>query len=136
MDYAAGNVPGENRALEIQLPCIVFFILTPLFVGIRLWARLHNGSGLGSDDWTILVSFVSDSPLSSSMSDSVGRLRMPLTHLSELLHGGFGPDDGLVLLWIWPASFEPLRLESAHDTEGSAAITTPVRMTALLGAKH
>ncbi len=58
MEYAPGNVPGPNRALEIQVPCIVFFILTPLFLTIRIWSRLHTRSGLGWDDWTILVSAV------------------------------------------------------------------------------
>ncbi|KAK0732395.1 hypothetical protein B0T21DRAFT_393906 [Apiosordaria backusii] len=55
---ASGNLPGENRAYQIEAPCIVFFVLTPLFVGIRFWARikLRGWSGLGWDDWTIVVS--------------------------------------------------------------------------------
>ncbi|KAJ5439716.1 uncharacterized protein N7458_010714 [Penicillium daleae] len=52
------NTPGPNRALEIQVPCIVFLITTPAFVAIRLWARFNSKSGLGWDDWTILASTV------------------------------------------------------------------------------
>lgn len=59
---AAGNVPGESNALQVQVPCIVFFVLTPLFVSIRVWARLQLRSGLGVDDWTLLLSFVSSIP--------------------------------------------------------------------------
>ncbi|KAK4173787.1 hypothetical protein QBC36DRAFT_348456 [Triangularia setosa] len=55
---AYGNLPGENRAYQIEAPCIIFFVLTPIFVGIRLWARikLRGWSRLGLDDWTIVVS--------------------------------------------------------------------------------
>lgn len=57
---ASGNLPGENRAYQIEAPCIVFFVLAPIFVGVRLWARikLRGWSGIGLDDWTILVSTV------------------------------------------------------------------------------
>ncbi|CAI7614805.1 unnamed protein product [Penicillium viridicatum] len=50
------NTPGPSRAFEIQVPCIVFLITTPAFVAIRLWSRAKSKSGLGWDDWTILVS--------------------------------------------------------------------------------
>ncbi|KAI0153789.1 integral membrane protein [Pestalotiopsis sp. NC0098] len=50
------NIPGPNRALEIQIPCIVFMITTPLFVGMRLWARIRSKAGFGWDDWTSLAS--------------------------------------------------------------------------------
>jgi hypothetical protein len=55
------NTPGPSRALEIQVPCIVFLIITPAFVAIRLWSRFNSKSGLGGDDWTILASTVSSS---------------------------------------------------------------------------
>ncbi|KAJ5588509.1 hypothetical protein N7537_011187 [Penicillium hordei] len=55
------NTPGPSRAFEIQVPCIVFLVTTPAFVAIRLWSRTKSKSGLGLDDWTILVSSVSSS---------------------------------------------------------------------------
>lgn len=57
-----GNIPGESNALMVQVPAIVFFVLTPVFVGIRFWSRIKMRSGLGWDDWTILFSFVSPAP--------------------------------------------------------------------------
>lgn len=56
---AGGNLPGESNALQVQIPCIVFFILTPIFVAIRIWSRIQMQVGLKWDDWTIIVSFVS-----------------------------------------------------------------------------
>lgn len=53
-----GIIPGESNALLVQIPAIVFFVLTPIFVAIRFWARIRMKSGLGWDDWTILFSFV------------------------------------------------------------------------------
>ncbi|CCF33567.1 integral membrane protein [Colletotrichum higginsianum] len=52
-----GNLPGESNALMVRVPAIVFFVLTPIFVGIRFWSRIKMRSGLGWDDWTILFSF-------------------------------------------------------------------------------
>ncbi|KAI8307201.1 Satratoxin biosynthesis SC1 cluster protein 4 [Colletotrichum sp. SAR11_59] len=53
-----GNIPGESNALMVRAPAIIFFVLTPIFVGIRFWSRIKMRSGLGWDDWTILFSFV------------------------------------------------------------------------------
>ncbi|KOS45439.1 hypothetical protein ACN38_g3654 [Penicillium nordicum] len=50
------NTLGPSRAFEIQVPCVVFLVTTPAFVAIRLWSRAKSKSGLGLDDWTILVS--------------------------------------------------------------------------------
>lgn len=54
-----GNIPGESNAAQVRIPCIVFFILTPILLSIRFWSRIAKGSVLGWDDWTILLSFVS-----------------------------------------------------------------------------
>ena len=56
----SGHLPGESRAHQIQIPCGVFFVLTPLFVAVRIWARVkvRSWAGLGWDDWTILASCV------------------------------------------------------------------------------
>ncbi|VBB71324.1 Putative protein of unknown function [Podospora comata] len=66
---ASGNLPGENRAYQIEAPCIVFFVLAPIFVGVRLWARikLRGWSGIGLDDWTILVSTIFATVVSALM---------------------------------------------------------------------
>ncbi|KAK4187890.1 Satratoxin biosynthesis SC1 cluster protein 4 [Podospora australis] len=56
----SGNLPGDNRAYQIVVPCVIFFIFTPLFVGIRLWARmkLRGWSGFGWDDWSIVAAWI------------------------------------------------------------------------------
>ncbi|KAK2596197.1 hypothetical protein QQS21_006402 [Conoideocrella luteorostrata] len=54
---AAGNQPGDSHAGQVTVPCIIFFVLTPMFLIIRLWSRLSRGSGFGLDDYTILISF-------------------------------------------------------------------------------
>jgi hypothetical protein len=59
MFEVSGNTPGANNALEVQVPCIVFFIITPIFVAIRIWSRVRTKVYLGYDDWTILISLVS-----------------------------------------------------------------------------
>lgn len=59
MDIKA-NLPGASHAQHVEIPCIVFFALTPIFVIMRIWSRLSKGSKLGADDWTIVVSFVSE----------------------------------------------------------------------------
>ncbi|KAK3987647.1 integral membrane protein [Cladorrhinum sp. PSN332] len=57
---ASDNLPGDSRAYQIQAPCIVFFVLTPFFVGVRLWARikLRGWGGLGWDDLSIVTAAV------------------------------------------------------------------------------
>ncbi|KAF7545136.1 hypothetical protein G7Z17_g9410 [Cylindrodendrum hubeiense] len=53
----SGNLPGESNAWMVRTPCIVFFVLTPIFVALRLWSRIARRTGLGWDDWTIMLSF-------------------------------------------------------------------------------
>ncbi|KAJ4259193.1 hypothetical protein NW757_002522 [Fusarium falciforme] len=53
----SGNIPGESNAAQVRIPCIIFFVLTPVFLFIRFWSRIAKRSGLGWDDWTILLSF-------------------------------------------------------------------------------
>ncbi|OTB02620.1 hypothetical protein M426DRAFT_322539 [Hypoxylon sp. CI-4A] len=52
-----GDIAVEDNILDIEIPCIVFFILTPVFLGIRLSSRLKTGTGLGWDDWAIILSW-------------------------------------------------------------------------------
>ncbi|KAK3382091.1 integral membrane protein [Lasiosphaeria ovina] len=63
------NQPGDNRAYQIQLPCILFFVLTSAFVAVRIWARLklRGWSGFGWDDGTIVASWVFATTVSALM---------------------------------------------------------------------
>ncbi|KFY94189.1 hypothetical protein V500_03379 [Pseudogymnoascus sp. VKM F-4518 (FW-2643)] len=63
----SGNAPGESHGLQVQVPCIVFFVVTPIFVIIRIWTRIKLKNGLGYDDWTILFSFVNSLAVSALM---------------------------------------------------------------------
>ncbi|KAH6687000.1 integral membrane protein [Verticillium dahliae] len=68
---APGNTPGESNALMVQVPCMVFFVLTPIFFTVRIWSRLKLRSGFGWDDWTILASFTCCMAVSVLMMASV-----------------------------------------------------------------
>ncbi|OAA49283.1 hypothetical protein NOR_01206 [Metarhizium rileyi] len=54
-DGKQGN--RDTHASQVTVPCIMFFVLTPIFLIIRLWSRFNKGSGLGMDDMTIVISF-------------------------------------------------------------------------------
>ncbi|KAI1774381.1 integral membrane protein [Hypoxylon cercidicola] len=60
-----GHPSEDDNVIDIEVPCIVFFIVTPVFVGIRLHSRYKTGSGLGWDDWTIMGSWVFSQIVSS-----------------------------------------------------------------------
>ncbi|KAI1097790.1 integral membrane protein [Jackrogersella minutella] len=53
-----GNIQVDSNIVDIEVPCIVFFVLTPVFLAIRITSRQKTGSGLGWDDWTIMISWV------------------------------------------------------------------------------
>lgn len=55
---ATGNIPGESNALVVQIPCIVFFVVTPCFIGARFWSRHNSNSSVGWDDWCCLLSWI------------------------------------------------------------------------------
>src|SRR3569833_3289902 len=52
------NIPGESNANLIYVPVIVFSILCPAIVSIRVWTRLQNQGKLGADDWLIIAALV------------------------------------------------------------------------------
>lgn len=56
MHSVEGNMPGDSKAT--QIPSIVFFIVTPLFLGIRLWSRTQSREGIGLEGWSIIFSWV------------------------------------------------------------------------------
>ena len=49
----------STHGLSIEVPAIVFSIITILLVATRFWSRLMLSSSVGSDDWVILTSLVS-----------------------------------------------------------------------------
>ncbi|KAH8597838.1 hypothetical protein B0O99DRAFT_470808, partial [Bisporella sp. PMI_857] len=54
----SGNKPGESNALLVQIPSVVFCVISPIVVGIRFWSRIRCRGNLGWDDWTILGSLI------------------------------------------------------------------------------
>lgn len=49
--------PYENNALEVQVPAVVFLVLCPLIVALRVWGRTRGAvNNMGIDDWSILGS--------------------------------------------------------------------------------
>lgn len=54
-----GHLSEDDNVIDIQVPCIVFFVMVPPFLLIRFYSRVKTGSGLGWDDWTIMASWVS-----------------------------------------------------------------------------
>ncbi|UKZ66655.1 uncharacterized protein TrAtP1_007826 [Trichoderma atroviride] len=48
---------AASHADLVRIPSIVFFAVTPIFVAIRFWNRIYRRTGLGWDDYTVLVSF-------------------------------------------------------------------------------
>lgn len=55
----APNQEGPSRAHMIYVPVVVFSIICPLLIGLRIWSRLRKGGKLGSDDYSIIASLVS-----------------------------------------------------------------------------
>ncbi|KAK1828907.1 integral membrane protein [Podospora conica] len=77
---------GESRASQLQTACILFFVLSPLFVSVRLVSRvkLRSWSGLGWDDATLLVSWILNVVvLALIMAASASGLGRPAADLSE-----------------------------------------------------
>lgn len=60
-----GYTQGEMIALGF-----IFVILPTIFVGLRIWARFLRRAGLGADDYTILVGWVSYDFSKSRISNS------------------------------------------------------------------
>lgn len=58
--------PNDNDSYLVYIPSIIFLVLSPIVVALRIWARLRQGGSMGADDWTAIVALVniskSDSP--------------------------------------------------------------------------
>ncbi|KAK0611021.1 hypothetical protein B0T14DRAFT_317483 [Immersiella caudata] len=57
---ASETSASGSRASQVQAACIAFFVLSPLFVGARIFARVkvRSWSGLSWDDGTLVVAWI------------------------------------------------------------------------------
>jgi len=57
---ASEHLPGESRASQVQAVCIAFFVVSPIVVALRVWARVKvsSWSGLSWDDGTLFLAWV------------------------------------------------------------------------------
>jgi hypothetical protein len=51
--------PNDNNAYLVYIPSIVFVIICPVVMGLRIWARFRKGGKLGADDFTAVAALVS-----------------------------------------------------------------------------
>jgi hypothetical protein len=90
---------AESHANYVRIPCIVFFVITPVFVGIRIYNRISRRTGLGWDDGTIILSFV-------RWTTSIGDCHIPFhgcfgnTVYLGMHSGNHDPDDVLLQPWF------------------------------------
>jgi hypothetical protein len=113
------NTPGPSRALEIQVPCIVFLVITPAFVAIRLWSRFNSKSGLGGDDWTILASTVSSSCV------TLGCISTLTVSTTGLCNYCYGIHARVLYLRLWPTHRQSYKTKSENNFEGTLRIDFP-----------
>ncbi|KAK1753389.1 putative PTH11-type G-protein coupled receptor protein [Echria macrotheca] len=54
------SLPVESRASQVQAACIAFFVVSPIFVALRIWGRVkvRSWSGLSWDDATLFVAWI------------------------------------------------------------------------------
>lgn len=50
--------PNDNDSYLVYIPSIIFLVISPIVVALRIWARLRQGGSMGADDWTALVALV------------------------------------------------------------------------------
>jgi hypothetical protein len=48
----------ETNGKMLIIPCALFIAICPIFVGIRIWARLSMIRQLHSEDWALLLALV------------------------------------------------------------------------------
>lgn len=84
VDMASEIVAGESRASQVQAACIAFFVISPIFVALRVWGRVkvRSWSGLSWDDGTLLVAWIFTVIMSglfmSASANGLGRHMMDL----------------------------------------------------------
>jgi hypothetical protein len=50
--------PNDNDSRLVYIPSIIFLVISPIAVALRIWARLRQGGSMGADDWTAIVALV------------------------------------------------------------------------------
>lgn len=50
--------PNDNDSYLVYIPSIIFLVISPIIVALRIWARLRQGGKMGADDWTAIVALV------------------------------------------------------------------------------
>lgn len=50
--------PNDNDSHLVYIPAIIFLVISPIIVALRIWARLRQGGKMGADDWTAIVALV------------------------------------------------------------------------------
>jgi hypothetical protein len=50
--------PNDNDSHLVYIPAIIFLVISPIVVALRVWARLRQGGSMGADDWTAIVALV------------------------------------------------------------------------------
>ncbi|KAL9471948.1 hypothetical protein ACSS6W_009889 [Trichoderma asperelloides] len=47
--------PNDNDSHLVYIPAIIFLVISPVVVALRVWARLRQGGKMGADDWTAMA---------------------------------------------------------------------------------
>ncbi|KAK5659235.1 hypothetical protein OQA88_1327 [Cercophora sp. LCS_1] len=84
---ASEIVAGESRASQVQAACIAFFVISPIFVALRVWGRVkvRSWSGLSWDDGTLLVAWIFSIIMSALfMVASTNGLGQHITELADV----------------------------------------------------
>lgn len=50
--------PNDNDSYLVYIPAIIFLVISPIVVVLRIWARLRQGGNMGADDWTAIAALV------------------------------------------------------------------------------
>ncbi|KAI1452424.1 integral membrane protein [Annulohypoxylon moriforme] len=79
------SIKIDTNVVDIEVPCIVFFVLTPIFLVVRISSRLKTGSGLGWDDYTIIVSWIVSSLLIAACMHGFGQHIYEITVPEQIL---------------------------------------------------
>ncbi|PTB35551.1 uncharacterized protein TrAFT101_009408 [Trichoderma asperellum] len=50
--------PNDNDSHLVYIPAIIFLVISPVVVALRVWARLRQGGKMGADDWTAMAALI------------------------------------------------------------------------------
>ena len=104
---------GSNAHM-IYIPIGIFFVLCPIIVGIRSWARRRTSGKLDIDDFVIIAALVrAANPLlrwNIRYREICCYRRWVLTCMLDFLAGLWNRHDNIVSLWLWSTLEKPLAL--------------------------